>query len=449
VPPPVRPEKTRGSDTVTTTRDFNSAPRSGAADAAANAAATHRRAGALADVRVLDLSRVLAGPWCSQNLADMGAEVIKVERPGRGDDTRAWGPPWIRDGAGGSTTDSSYFASANRGKQSITVDIAHPDGQALVRELAKRSDVVLENYKIGDLARYGLDYASLSKLNPRLIYCSITGYGQDGPSSHKPGYDFVFQAMGGLMSITGERDDLPGGGPQKAGVAIADVMTGMYATIAILSALHHRDVTGRGQSIDMALLDCIVALGGNQITSWFVSGKVPHRYGNAHASLVPYQVFTVSDGEIVVAVGNDSQWQDYCAAIGRPDLAADPRWTKVTGRITGRNELVPDLARTMLSNTRAHWLERLEAHGVPCGPINDYAQVFDDPQVRHRGLRVDLQRADGSPVSTIASPLRLSETPPVYRCAPPALGDSTASVLSGLLGMGADEIAALRARGVV
>lgn len=405
--------------------------------------------GALSHLRVLDLSRVLAGPWCSQNLADMGADVIKVERPGVGDDTRGWGPPWVEGAQDGASTDSTYYAAANRGKKSITVDISRPEGQELIRKLAAVSDVVIENYKVGDLKRYGLDYASLSHVNPRLVYCSITGYGQDGPSAHKPGYDFVFQALGGLMSITGERDDLPGGGPQKVGIAIADVMTGMYATIAILSALEHRSVSGRGQYIDMALLDCIVALGGNQVTGFFASGKVPGRFGNAHASLVPYQVFVVADGEIVVAVGNDTQWQQYCAAIERPDLGADPRWTKVTGRITGREELVPELARTMLTRTRAEWLDRLEARGVPCGPINNYGQVFEDPQVQHRKLRVDLQRPDGSTVSTIASPLRLQGNPPVYDRAPPTLGDGTEDVLGGLLGLSGEEIARHRANRII
>ena len=415
----------------------------------AQAAALRGQAGALSHIRVLDLSRILAGPWCTQNLADMGAEVIKVERPGTGDDTRAWGPPWVRDGEGGDTADSTYYAAANRGKKSITVDIAREAGQALVRGLAAKSDVVIENYKIGDLKRYGLDYDTLSRINPGLVYCSITGYGQDGPSAHKPGYDFVFQALGGLMSITGENDELPGGGPQKVGIAIADVITGMYATIAILSALQHRTVSGRGQYIDIALLDCIVALGGNQVTGYFANGKVPHRYGNAHASLVPYQVFAVADGEIVVAVGNDKQWQQYCAAIERPDLAEDPRWTKVTGRITGRRDLVPELARTMLTRKRDDWIARLEAHGVPCGPINDYAQVFQDPQVRHRGLRVDIPKADGGIVSTIASPLRLAATPPVYDRPPPALGDSTDAVLRELLGCSEKDIAAYRRDGIV
>lgn len=405
--------------------------------------------GALSHLRVLDLSRVLAGPWCSQNLADMGADVIKVERPGVGDDTRGWGPPWVEGAQAGAGADSTYYAAANRGKKSITMDISRPEGQEMIRKLAAVSDVVIENYKVGDLKRYGLDYAALSALNPRLVYCSITGYGQEGPSAHKPGYDFVFQAMGGLMSITGERDDLPGGGPQKAGIAIADVMTGMYATIAILSALEHRSVSGRGQYIDMALLDCIVALGGNQVTGYFASGKVPGRFGNAHASLVPYQVFVVADGEIVVAVGNDGQWQQYCAAIERSDLGADPRWTKVTGRITGRDELVPELARTMLTRTRAEWLERLESRGVPCGPINNYRQVFEDAQVQHRKLRVDLQRPDGSMVSTIASPLRLQGTPPVYDRAPPTLGDATEDVLGSLLGLSSEEIARHRANRII
>ena len=405
--------------------------------------------GALSHLRVLDLSRVLAGPWCSQNLADMGADVIKVERPGAGDDTRGWGPPWVEGAQAGTGADSTYYAAANRGKKSITMDISRPEGQEMIRKLAAVSDVVIENYKVGDLKRYGLDYAALSALNPRLVYCSITGYGQEGPSAHKPGYDFVFQAMGGLMSITGERDDLPGGGPQKAGIAIADVMTGMYATIAILSALEHRSVSGRGQYIDMALLDCIVALGGNQVTGYFASGKVPGRFGNAHASLVPYQVFVVADGEIVVAVGNDGQWQQYCAAIERSDLGADPRWTKVTGRITGRDELVPELARTMLTRTRAEWLERLESRGVPCGPINNYREVFEDAQVQHRKLRVDLQRPDGSMVSTIASPLRLQGTPPVYDRAPPPLGDATEDVLGSLLGLSSEEIARHRANRII
>lgn len=407
------------------------------------------RNSALSHIRVLDLSRVLAGPWCSQNLADLGAEVIKIERPGTGDDTRAWGPPWIKAGEGSSARDSTYFAAANRGKKSVTVDIASATGQALIRELAAVCDVVLENFKVGDLARYGLDHTSLRAINPRLVYCSITGYGQTGPDAHKPGYDVVFQAIGGLMSITGEKDSRPGGGPQKVGIAIADVMTGMYATIAILGALNHRSVSGEGQYIDMSLLDSIVALGGNQITGYFVSDKVPRRYGNAHSSLVPYQAFTTADGEIVVAIGNDSQWQRFCTALERPDLAASPRWRKGEGRIVGREDLIPQLAQTMKSRGSADWIARLEAQGLPCGPINDYRQVFEEPQVKHRELRVGLDRSDGGRVDTIASPMRLQGTPIEYEQAPPILGEHTDEVLSRVLGKSAEEIVALRTQSAI
>jgi len=403
----------------------------------------------LAHIRVLDMSRVLAGPWCTQNLADLGAEVIKIERPLHGDDTRSWGPPWIKDEGGADTRDSTYFAAANRGKKSIAIDIARPAGQALIRELATKSDVLIENYKVGDLKRYGLDYASLSALNPRLVYCSVTGYGQDGPSAHKPGYDFVFQAMGGLMSVTGEAESSPGASPQKVGIAIADVATGMYATVAILAALNYRGEAGVGQYIDMALLDCIVALGGNQITGHFASGKIPRRYGNAHASLVPYQVFDTANGQLVVAVGNDVQWLRYCEAIGRPDLAASERWRRVSQRIVGRDQLVPDLCNTMATRTTQEWIARLEAADVPCGPINNYAQVFEDPQVLHRGLKVDVPRAAGGMVSTIASPLRLSATPVSYDRGPPLLGEHTDEVLAQVLGRDAAQIAALRADGIV
>ena len=396
--------------------------------------------GALSHIRVLDLSRILAGPWCTQNLADLGAEVIKVERPGYGDDTRAWGPPWINmEGK-----ISSYFAAANRGKKSLTINLSSPQGKIIIEELVKISDVVIENYKIGDLKRYGLDYESLKKINPKLVYCSITGYGQDGPSAQKPGYDFVFQAMGGLMSITGEADSEPGGGPQKVGIAIADVITGMYSTIAILAALNSRDQTGLGQYIDMALLDSIIALGGNQITGYFANGKVPFRYGNAHASLVPYQVFAVKDGEIVIAVGNDTQWQRYCEAIKRPDLAQDPKWEKVTGRITGRSELIPHLAKTMLEKNRDEWISILESYDVPCGPINNYQQVFEDPHVIHREIKVDTPYEDGSIISTIASPLRLQSTPPEYKRPPPKLGDSNFEILNQLLGYSVESIEQLK-----
>lgn len=396
--------------------------------------------GALSHIRVLDLSRILAGPWCTQNLADLGAEVIKVERPGYGDDTRAWGPPWINM----EDKISSYFAAANRGKKSLTLNLSSPQGKIIIEALVKISDVVIENYKIGDLKRYGLDYESLKKINPKLVYCSITGYGQDGPSAQKPGYDFVFQAMGGLMSITGEADSEPGGGPQKVGIAIADVITGMYSTIAILAALNSRDQTGLGQYIDMALLDSIIALGGNQITGYFANGKVPFRYGNAHASLVPYQVFAVKDGEIVIAVGNDTQWQRYCEAIERPDLAQDPKWEKVTGRITGRSELIPHLAKTMLEKNRDEWISILESYDVPCGPINNYQQVFEDPHVIHREIKVDTPYEDGTIISTIASPLRLQSTPPEYKRPPPKLGDSNFEILNQLLGYSAESIEQLK-----
>jgi crotonobetainyl-CoA:carnitine CoA-transferase CaiB-like acyl-CoA transferase len=404
-----------------------------------------KNSGALSHVRVLDLSRILAGPWCTQNLADLGAEVIKVERPGYGDDTRAWGPPWINM----EEKISSYFAAANRGKKSLTLNISSPQGKKIIEELVKISDVVIENYKLGDLKRYGLDYESLKVINPKLVYCSITGYGQDGPNAHKPGYDFVFQAIGGMMSITGEADAQPGGGPQKVGIAIADVMTGMYSTIAILAALNNRDKTGIGQYIDMALLDGIIALGGNQITGFFADGKVPFRYGNAHASLVPYQVFAVKDGEIVIAVGNDTQWQRFCEAINRPDLAKDPKWEKVTGRITGRSELIPQLAKTMLEKGMNEWITILEQYDVPCGPINNYQQVFADPHVIHRGIKVDTPYEDGSIISTIASPLRLQSTPPEYKRPPPKLGDSNFEILNQLLGYSVESIEQMKKEKIV
>ena len=404
-----------------------------------------KNSGALSHVRVLDLSRILAGPWCTQNLADLGAEVIKVERPGYGDDTRAWGPPWINM----EEKISSYFAAANRGKKSLTLNISSPQGKKIIEELVKISDVVIENYKLGDLKRYGLDYESLKVINPKLVYCSITGYGQDGPNAHKPGYDFVFQAIGGMMSITGEADAQPGGGPQKVGIAIADVMTGMYSTIAILAALNNRDKTGLGQYIDMALLDGIIALGGNQITGFFADGKVPFRYGNAHASLVPYQVFAVKDGEIVIAVGNDTQWQRFCEAINRPDLAKDPKWEKVTGRITGRSELIPQLAKTMLEKGMNEWINVLEEYDVPCGPINNYQQVFADPHVLHRGIKVDTPYEDGSIISTIASPLRLQSTPPEYKRPPPKLGDSNFEILNQILGYSVESIEQLKKEKII
>ncbi|WP_420995695.1 CaiB/BaiF CoA transferase family protein [Cupriavidus sp. 30B13] len=404
---------------------------------------------ALDGVRVLDLSRILAGPWCAQNLADLGAEVIKVERPGVGDDTRSWGPPWLPGGDGKPSRDATYYAGANRGKRSVTLDIASAEGQAIVRELAARSQIVLENYKVGDLKRYGLDYDSLKAINPALVYCSITGYGQEGPSAHKPGYDFIFQGIGGLMSITGERDDLPGGGPQKVGVAVVDMLTGMYATVAVLAALRHAERTGEGQRIDMALLDAVVAVGATPIIAQRVTGKVPGRFGNAHANMVPYHVFATADGYMIVAAGNDGQWQAYCRGVERPDLAQDERFVTGSGRIVNREVLVPLLEAHMRTRTTAHWVEALEREGIPCGPINDYAQVLEDPQVRHRELQVDLVRSDGGVCPTVKSPLRLSATPVRYDAAPPRLGEHTDSVLGDILGMSAERIGELRGKGVV
>ena len=410
---------------------------------------TDSTSGALSHIRVLDLSRVLAGPWCTQNQADMGAEVIKVERPKVGDDTRSWGPPWIAEADGSDSTDATYYAAANRNKKSITVDIAKPEGQALIRELAKTADVVVENYKVGDLKRRGLDYESLSKINPKLVYLSVTGYGQDGPDSHKPGYDVVFQATGGIMSITGEEDGKPGGGPQKAGVAIADILTGQYATIAVLAALAHRTVSGKGQYIDLALLDCIVALGANQVTGFLRSGNIPRRWGNGHPTVVPYQPFKTADSDVIVAVGNDEQFRRFCQVLGLDALAEDARYKKMAGRIANRDTLLPQIAEVMLQQPSDYWVEKLEGNNVPCGRINNYKQVFEEPQVIHRGLRVDLERSDGGKVATIASPLRLKGTPPQYRRAPPLLGEHTDEVLKSVLGRSDADIAGLREAGVI
>lgn len=398
---------------------------------------------ALDGIRVLDLSRILAGPWCTQNLADLGADVIKIERPGVGDDTRAWGPPFLKDGQGIDTNESAYYLSANRNKRSVEADMATPHGAALIRELAAVSDILVENFKVGGLAKYGLDYASLKDINPRLIYCSVTGFGQDGPFAQRPGYDFMIQGMGGLMSITGERDDLPGGGPQKAGVAVADLMTGMYSTVGILAALHERSVSGLGQHIDMALLDCQVAMLANQNLNFMTSGNAPRRAGNAHQNLVPYQVFAASDGHLIVAVGNDSQFRNYCGAIGLPELSADPRFSTNPQRVKNREALVPLLAERMATGARDHWLASLEAVGVPAGPINTLDQVYEDPQVLARGMKRELPHPTAGTVPMAASPLKFSGSPVEYRRAPPMLGEHTAQVLAEKLGLSAAEIQAL------
>ena len=404
---------------------------------------------ALGHIRVLDLSRVLAGPWCSQNLADLGADVIKIERPGVGDDTRAWGPPYAKDSAGQDTTEAAYYLAANRGKRSVTVDIASLEGQALIRELALHSDVVIENYKVGQLKRYGLDYASLQALKPELVYCSVTGFGQDGPYAHRAGYDFLIQGMGGLMSVTGERDDLPGGGPQKAGVALTDLMTGMYATVAVLAALTHRDRTGVGQHIDMALLDTQVAMLANMGSNYLNSGKAPKRWGNAHANIVPYQTFACADGHIIVATGNDGQYQKFVEAGGRPELALDARFATNPLRVKNRDVLVPILAEMVKTRTRDQWIDQLEAVGVPCGPINDLADVFENPQVIARGVALEMDHPAAGTVKLVRSPMKMSVTPAEASLPPPMLGQHTDEVLRELLGRSDAEIAALRGKGVL
>lgn len=403
--------------------------------------------GALAGVKVLDLSRVLAGPWASMQLADLGAEVIKVERPGTGDDTRAWGPPWLRDAAGNETRESAYYLCCNRNKRSLTVDFTKPEGQAIVRRLAARADVLIENFKVGGLRAHGLDYASLAAENPRLIYCSITGFGQDGPYAARPGYDFLIQAMGGLMSITGRPDDEPGGGPQKVGVALTDVLTGLYATIAILAALHHREKSGLGQHLDLALFDVQVACLANQAMNYLVAGKPPARMGNAHPNIVPYQDFPARDGRFIIAVGNDGQFAKLAALLGHAEWAQDGRFATNAARVAHRSELVAAIAAITATRPAQEWIARLEAAGVPCGPINDLAQVFADVQAQHRRLRQDLAHAAGS-VPQVASPMRFSATPVEYRRAPPRLGEDSDAILAEL-GYDKQDIARLRAAGIV
>ncbi len=398
---------------------------------------------ALSHVRVLDLSRVLAGPWATQVLADLGADVVKVERPGAGDETRGWGPPWLRD-AGSGEREAAYFASANRGKRSVTIDLSRAEGQAIVRRLAAWADVLLENYKVGALARWGLAYADLALVNPRLVYCSISGFGQDGPSRDRPGYDFLVQAVGGLMSVTGERD----GPPTKVGVAVTDLLTGMYAATSVLAALAERERSGQGQHVDLALLDVQVASLANQAESFLVTGRAPARMGNAHPSIVPYQAFATSDGWLVVAVGNDAQFARLAEVLGRPDLARDPRFATNGARVGNREALVAVLAERFRAGPTERWVGALGAADVPAGPINDLAQVFDDPQVRQRGLRTEVARADGERVPVVTSPIRLSRTPVRHR-PPPRLGEHTREVLAEVLGMGDEEIEGLRRAEVI
>ncbi|MYN13877.1 CoA transferase [Pusillimonas sp. TS35] len=396
----------------------------------------------LSGIRVLDMTRIMAGPWCTQNLADLGADVYKIERPGVGDDTRGWGPPNLKDKMGNPTGESAYYLAANRNKHSVVLDIASEAGAHAVRKLALNCDIFVENFKVGGLKKYGLDYNSLKANNPRLIYCSITGFGQDGPYAEKPGYDFVIQALGGLMSITGERDELPGGGPQKAGNAAADLMAGMYATSAILAAVYERTRSGQGQHIDISMLDCQVAALGVQNFNYFLSGQVPRREGNAHVNLVPYQVFEVADGHIVLGVGNDSQFHHLCIAANCAELAGDPRYKTNTGRVLNKHTLIPELQRLFLTRNRVTWIALLEQAGVPVGVINDIGQVHKDPHVLARTLAFDMEHAVAGSVPQIRNPMRFSDSPVTYRLVPPQLGADTHTVLREIAGYGDVELKA-------
>ena len=405
-------------------------------------------AGPLTGLRVLDLTRVLAGPWATQMLADYGADIVKIEKPGEGDDTRGWGPPFLTD-PDGSRGDAAYFLAANRGKSSVAIDMATPQGQKLIGDLAAKSDIVIENFKVGGLKKYGLDYAGLKAINPRLIYCSITGFGQTGPYAQRAGYDFMIQAMGGLMSVTGERDDLDGGGPQKVGVAVADLFTGLYAVTAILAAVVHQRATGQGQYIDVALLDTQVAMLANLNSNYLVAGKVPGRMGNAHLNIVPYQTFQTADGYMIVAVGNDRQYREFCAIIGVPALAEDQRFANNRGRVENREVLITLLTAPMLARTTDQWVEAFQAAAVPCGPILQIDQVFANEQVLARGIQIGLTRDDGVRIPGVANPIVFSETAIEYDKAPPRLGDGTEKVLTETLGLSAETIAALRKAGAI
>jgi formyl-CoA transferase len=395
------------------------------------------------------MSRVLAGPWVGQLLADLGAEVIKVERPGVGDDTRGWGPPFLKDRDGNDTAEAAYYLACNRGKRSVAIDFTRPEGRDLVLALARGSDALVENFKVGGLAKYGLDYASVAAANPALVYASITGFGQDGPYADRAGYDFIIQAMSGFMSVTGERDDVPGGGPQKAGVAITDLMTGMYASVALLAALAHRDRTGEGQWIDLCLFDSSIAMMAVMNMNYLVGGSVPRRAGNAHQNIVPYQAFECADGHLILAVGNDGQFRKFCEVAGVPQWAADARFATNAARVRNRATLVPMIDERMRTRSQRDWLAALERVGVPSGPINRLDQVFDDPHVVARGMRVDLPHPLAGTLPQVRAPLRLSGTPLAYAAAPPLLGEHTSPVLRDRLGLDAAALAALAARGVI
>jgi len=402
-------------------------------------------AGPLTGFRVLDLSRILAGPWASQMLADLGAEVIKIERPASGDDTRGWGPPYMPDQSGDATGEAAYFHAANRGKQSVCIDMSQPAGQQLIQQLAVHCDVFIENFKVGGLKKYGLDYTSMKQINPRLVYCSITGFGQSGPYAGRAGYDFMIQAMGGMMSVTGETD----GQPMKIGVALADVLTGLYAANAIQAALIHQQKTGAGQYIDMALLDVQVATLANQAMNFLASGVSPQRRGNSHPNIVPYQAFQTGDGHIILAIGNDAQFERFCKLAGSGELAADTRFRSNSDRVRHRDLLVPQVAAIMLQKSSADWLVALNAEGIPCGPINDIEQVFADPQVQHRGLQLELDHPDAGKVASVANPIRMSLTPVQYDRAPPLLGQHTGEVLIRLLGMDEQDVSRLKQDNII
>lgn len=405
--------------------------------------------GALSKIRVLDLSRVLAGPWAAQTLGDLGAEIIKVERPGAGDDTRTWGPPFLKGRDGEPTRDAAYYLCTNRNKKSIAVDLASPQGQTLVRELANHCDVLIENFKVGSLKQYGLDYDTLKQSNPRLVYCSITGFGQTGPYAHRAGYDFLIQGMGGLMSITGRPDGELGEGPMKVGVALTDILTGLYASTSILAALQAREVTGEGQHIDLALLDVGVACLANQSMNYLYSGVVPRRMGNAHPNTVPYQDFPTADGYMILAIGNDGQFTRFCEAAGHDELVGDLRFSTNTARVQNRSLLVETLRNITIQRTTREWVALLEGAGVPCGPINTIADVFDDPQVQARGMQIQMDHAAADDIKLVASPIRMSGTPVQYRSAPPLLGEHTREVLADVLKMPEETMNELFEQGVL
>lgn len=405
--------------------------------------------GALSHIRILDLSRILAGPWASQILGDLGADIIKIERPEGGDDTRSWGPPYLPDENGNQGEDAAYFGCANRNKRSLALDITKPEGQALLHKLVRQCDVVIENFKVGGLAKYNLDYQSLRAIKPDLVYCSITGFGQTGPDAHKAGYDFMIQGMGGLMSVTGQPQGSAGAGPVKTGVALADVMTGLYATIGILAALAHRDRTGEGQYIDMALLDVQVATLANQATNYLVSGKAPTQMGNAHPNLMPYSAFPATDGHFILAIGNDAQFARFCKIANLKGLPDDPRFATNPVRVEHRDILSAKITAVTADRPVGFWLEACAQEGIPCGPINSIDEVFAEPQIIHRGMKVELTRQDGARLPGVANPIKMSNTPVTYRTAPPKLGEHSHQILSSLLDLSEDEINTLLSRQII